>query len=314
MITLDQYKCAVISGGVSVNFTSDMPLLELFNQSGYTRHFPDFHCVDQHLSTSYLVHYRNGEEMTVEYSGSTAILSFPWGLMRKGETILYAAYPFIERQLQGLGIVTAHAAAVTFGQDGIIIIGKIGAGKTSTAMELCRKHGAKLIANDLCLVGGEDECRIMGGTKDFHVRLESARRNLPDLVRFFSERPDLDSWSNKVVFDPIKLGIQLQDEPVPLRKVVLVHVDQSQKRLTVQPKSDLVLRLLLNENFSRYIRSTTTTLMGGDSYDLLGYIPSMDSPELFEKRRRLINHILSDLGVIYVSGRVEEVVDAIAHL
>lgn len=252
--------------------------------------------------------------MIIDYSGQTVTLDFPWELMRAGETILYAAYPFIEFQHQSIGVVTTHAAAVSLNKVGIMVIGKIGAGKTSTAIELCRKFGAKLIANDLCLIGGENNCQILGGTKYFHVRLESARHNLPDLVQFFTDRPEIDSWSNKVVFDPAKFNIELHTDPIALKRLVLVHVDHNQRHLTVQSKNDLVLRLMLNENFSRYIRSTTTTLLGGECYEFLGYIPSMDTPEFFEKRRRLITYLLDTLGATYVSGRIEEVVHAIAEL
>ncbi|MBU1092432.1 hypothetical protein KJ836_02060 [Patescibacteria group bacterium] len=297
-----------------VNFVSDVPLLNLFINSGYSRHFPEFQSINHHLETPYLVYYRRNNQMAVKYVGQVAALDFPWELMRSGETILYAAYPFIECQHQTIGVVTSHAAAVSLNQGGIMVLGKIGAGKTSTVLHLCRKFGAKLIANDLCLVGGEDTYQILGGTKDFHIRLESARHNLPDLVPFFPERSDVDSWSNKVVFDSVKLGIELQTQPIPLELVVLVHIDQNQQQLMVQPKSDLVLRLLLNENFSRYIRSTTTTLLGGDHYEFLGYIPSMDTPEFFEKRKRLISYMLDTLGVVYISGRVEDVVNAIAKL
>ncbi len=305
--------CAITSAGAAVNFSSDMPLFDLFMNSGYTRHFPEFRCFDRHLDTAYLVRYQRSDRMAVDYNGKTATLDFPWELMRSGETILYAAYPFVECQHQAVGVVTAHAAAVSLNEAGIMVIGKIGAGKTSTALELCRKFGAKLIANDLCLVGGEKGCGLLGGTKDFHIRLESAYRNLPDLVPFFPERHDIDTWSNKAIFDPSELGVATQVDPVELKRVVLVHIDQTQQ-LNVQTKNDLVLRLLLNENFSRYIRSTTTTLLGGEHYEFLGYIPSMDTPEFYAKRRRLITYLLDTAGVTYVSGRIDEVVHAIAEL
>jgi len=304
-----------MSAGASLNFFSDVPLYEYFSRAGYTKYFPEFQCFDFELNTPYFVNYHVGNQVTVNYTRYGVELTAPWELMRNGETVLYSAYPLVEVQHQENGLLTTHAAAVSLDGKGIMVLGKIGAGKTSTVLDLCRRFGAKLIANDLCIFGGEGgKYRIVGGTKFIHLRLESARRNLPDLTSRFPQDQGIDSWSNKIFLDHISLGIELQYDVVNLDRVFLVHVDQEQEGLVVHRQDNLVLRLMLNEKFSSYIRATNTTLLGGPNYDLLGYIPSMDRPEFFQRRSELIKHLLHNLGVVYVSGKLEEIARTIVEL
>ena len=235
--------------------------------------------------------------------------------MRDGETILYLAYPLIERQHQERRYLTSHAAAFSFGNAAFLILGKEGAGKTSTLISMCQRFGAKLMANDLCVIGwkGEEGLAVHGGTKFFFIRRESARRTLPQLLPYFKEDGD-DSWLEKAIICPKDLGVELEARELSVNMSFLVHVDETKRELFGRAIDDLPTRLYLNENFSRYIRTASTTMLGGDKYDLLGYVPSLDTKRFYEWRRELIKYLLVKQGVRYVSGPLPLVAEGIAKL
>jgi len=128
----------VSSCSIAVNYRSSMSLIDASMDSTYTRYF--LRC-SYSLEASEYPHsavYIPGEERSVVYTEHEAILNFPWDMMRRGETILYAGYPFIEAQRQSRETLTCHAAACSVAGTGILLQGKEGAGKSSTLYHLCR--------------------------------------------------------------------------------------------------------------------------------------------------------------------------------
>ena len=182
-----KHVCSVYSGDVAVNFYSDIDLFTRFVDHSYTRFVPEFQCFPDQAQTAFAVEYWDSEDRTLNYGANVVRLRYPWSLMREGETILYLAYPYHEYQRQQRGALTCHAAAFAIDDNaGYLILGKEGAGKTSTVIALCRDRQKRLIANDLCLLGkNEHGASLLGGTKFFFVRRESMMRNLPELLDFF---------------------------------------------------------------------------------------------------------------------------------
>lgn len=233
--------------------------------------------------------------------------------MRDGETVLYLSYPLIEMQRQQQRSLTAHAACVDLNGNAVLLLGKEGAGKTTLALELCLQHGASLIANDLTVIGLEQGWLMaLGGTKFFFLRYESIRRNLPELLPCFTGQ-SADPWLCKTKVKPADLGISTQKNPVLIRQAYMVHVDETQKEVFDDKADSLVTRLYLNENFSRYIRSTCTVMLGGKDRDFLGYIPSLDTERLYEMRKGLISAMLYQANLRYVSGPLKAVAEYIAQ-
>lgn len=109
---------------------------------------------------------------------------------------------------------------------------------------------------------------------------------------------------------PTDLGIQVQVEPVEVSRSFLVHVDDTLSGVFVKPADSIVTRLYLNENLSRYIRGTSIALFG-EALSFLGYVPSLDSEELFAQRRILIEHLLGSPAMTYVSGPLKGVAEYI---
>lgn len=77
--------------------------------------------------------------------------------------------------------------------------------------------------------------------------------------------------------------------------------------MSVEPN----LRLYLNENFSRYIRGGSVTLLD-QHFSFLGYVPSLDSPSLFQNRARLMDRMIKTPSMLYVSGKLADVAGFIA--
>jgi hypothetical protein len=227
--------------------------------------------------------------------------------LQNGETLFYIAYPLLEVQLQHAGFLTAHTACVSFDGKAALLLGKTGSGKTSTAIVLCTEYGAKLIGNDLSVLGlKEGVATVLRGTKYFFLRQESVRQNLPALLHFFQDEGK-DSWTYKRSIEPEEIGVEVGDDSIPIAGAYLIHVDNNQLGLHVANADGLVTRLYLNEIFSTYIRMTCSTVLTGNKFEFEGYLPSFDCEEYFWHRVKLMNVLLKDVGVTYVSGPLRDV-------
>lgn len=313
---MSPYTCTVNSGSVSVDFFSTKNLYQIFSRSRYSLFIPEFSCVRNSPNSKSVIDYVENDSRVLRYASRRVSVSFPWREMRNGETILYLSYPLLERQRQENGFLTAHAAAFSLGDVAYLILGKEGAGKTSTLIGMCQTFGAKLVANDLCIVGWKCTFPVLqGGTKFLFMRRESARRTLPTLLKRFKQKSVEDPWLEKVILRPEDLEIELESRELKLGGTFLVHVDETKRTLFSRRSDDLPTRLYLNENFSRYIRTTSTTMLGGDRYDSLGYVPSLDTKRFYRWRQTLIRYLLDEQqGIRYVSGPLSLVAQEVHRL
>lgn len=306
------YTCIIQLDEYRVGFISSRDLVPAFLRLVQTPVFLGLRVSVQPSTEPYQIRYQESIETDVQYlSCYSATIAASWEEVCKGETLLYAALPFFEHRRQKNGFVTAHASAVALSEGSILILGKEGSGKTVVALNLCRLHGAKLIGNDLVVVGttGEDRLVTRDGTKFLSLRYESISRNIPDLLNLFPETGG-DAWLRKVLVQPSEAGITIHEGVVPLTGVYLVHVDETKDRLFVKSADTLVTRLYLNENFSRYIRGTCMSLFD-EHLRFLGYVPSVDSNDLFLRRSLLIDRLLKEYRMMYISGPLGRVVEYI---
>jgi hypothetical protein len=307
------YLCTIEIDGWKVIFESSKELVPSFLRLALTPAFLDLKVLPQVSLGEYKIIYEESiSEVVVNYSSNVAVIRAPWLSLHDGETLLYASLPFVELQRQNHGFVTIHAAAVSFNEKAVLILGKEGSGKTIAALTLCKNYGGKLIGNDLVVVGlpKEDDNVIMrSGTKFLHLRYESISRNMPELLHLFPEKND-DSWLRKVIIDPPDAGIDLCFGKVSLLNVFLVHIDETKDNLLVKSADTIVNRLYLNENFSRYIKGTCITLFG-EKLNYLGYVPSFDSKLLFLKRANIMELLFAKYSMKFVSGSLEKVTEYI---
>lgn len=224
--------------------------------------------------------------------------------------IIYNAY-LISEKIRGLnGSFTIHSASISIDNQGVLLLGKSGAGKTTLAYELCSKFGASLIGNDLSVLNHfEGHHSILFGSKYFTFRKKSIDRSNLELGNIFSDN-SLDDWSNKVVVKPEDIEVSTIDR-VSLASPFIVHVDESMDCIYVRDVSnDLVTRLNLYENFTRYIRGscTITTSHNGFGY----YVPSLDNEEIYASRTSSIESLLS-YPLEYLSGPKKSIIDYIVN-
>lgn len=302
-------KCVIELNGVLVGFNSSVDLVDYFKKISLIPHFWGLKVYPDTSYDKYLIVYKEtSSEKIVRYLGNKVEIFAPWSSLMNGETLLYASLPFVELQLQEKNFVTIHAAGIKLSDKGILILGKEGAGKTMTTINLCKNHNAELIGNDLVVVGCANDGKLVlqSGTKFFHIRYESAKRNLPELIRFFPDNTNNDTWLLKTIINPLDLNIKTCDSPVSLKKIFLVHVDETKNDLIVKSADNLVNRLYLNENFSRYIRGTCISLFE-ENFRYLGYTPSFDSELLFQKRAKIMESFFSEFSMKFVSGSLERI-------
>ncbi|MFA6228286.1 MAG: hypothetical protein WC668_03845 [Patescibacteria group bacterium] len=302
-----------------VNFQSSRPLQRLFLEESYNCFVPRLLIKQIQLIDQPILHYRDVEMTDLDIAPQQCRISLPWRLTRNGETLMYLAYAMIERQHQINHMLTAHAASVCgpTDQSGILLLGKEGSGKSLTALKLCRDYGYRLGANDLAILcWHRSQVFVEAGTEFFFLRQESVRRNLPDLAVQIPWQETADSWLSKTKIKPEDLGIERffkdNNRPYRIAKAYLMHVDETKTKVVVSPAPSLTTMLYLNENFSRYIRNTCTTLLGGSNYEMLGYIPSFDQPEFYDFRRRLIACLVNSLEIRHISGPLQGVAEYIA--
>lgn len=314
-MSMEQHVCSVLSCGVVVNFASSIDLYPLFNALSTSSYVPDMKVQNGRVaSRPTLVYTDTTGDTHLRFASTRIEVGYPWEMMRAGEALLYLSYPLMELQRQKQSDLTAHAACVSIDEEGILLLGKEGSGKTSVAIDLCRRYGARLIANDLCVLGSRSDTVIArGGTRFFYLRRESMERNLPDLLRFFT-RTSADPWLDKVKVAHGEIGVQCDETEVRIRSAFMLHVDGTKDSTVYMPADSLVTRLYLNENFSRYIRSSCTVMIGGSNLGYLGYIPSLDQKGFFPMRSRLMEGIIGGCALEYVSGPLGEVSEHIMHL
>lgn len=297
------------SCGTSVFIQSNVDLYKYFCEKQHFIEFPDlsFEPVDSDgLVDEYYVEYCNSSEIILQYSFHHGLLSYPFEETEQGTLIIYFAYPLLECRRRKDSALTCHAAGISIAGKGVVLFGKEGAGKTTLAINLCQKWGAKLIGNDLCVLGYKcrENPQLLGGTKYVHLRYESIKRNLPDKLHCF---PDCaysnDTWLRKIKVMPSDMGIVTQIDAVNISKFYFVHVDQTQPFFFTSAHT--VSNILhLNENFSRYIRNTCAAIISSGT--IVGYVPSFDDERDFENRVALINFIFKQ-DAEYLSGSIKAI-------
>jgi len=306
-----RYECGVHSAGVEVDFVSDHDLLPYLTTPEASLDHLELRVSKKLLKSPFRVYYHDHHSRQLIYFEHEAHIFYPWNMMCNGQTVIFASYPFFEVQRQAQGYVTAHSAAVEVNGKSVLLLGKIGAGKSSIAIDLCQRYQGLLIGNDLTIVGLEDEgITLKGGTKFFFLRYESMRRNLPELLRFFPDDPE-DTWTCKVKILPAQLGTGIKQGNSLVDQIYLVHVDENAKSLVVRKDNSLVTKLFLNENFTRYIRATCLTMLGGEQLDMIGFIPCFDKLEFYHLRKQLIEAVLSK--IYYIAGPLHLVTDYIVN-
>lgn len=298
----------IISCGTTIVIESNVELYGYIKSQIQYTDFPELEVQKGNVENcECLVRYVNSNYIKLTYKEREVLFECPFEKTENGKVILYITYPLLEKKRRKNKALTFHGAAVGIKNSGILLLGKEGAGKTSLALQLCKKYHAELIGNDLCVLDYQDinNLYLLGGTKFIHLRYESIKKNIPDVLSYFNGIDIKDGWSCKKKVMPEDLGINTINSPVKVRKKYIVHIDQNY-RFYHTNAYDISNVLYLNENFSRYIRNSCTALIVDKK--IIGYIPSFDTIEDFKNRSILINAMFKN-QIEYVSGNLNEVAE-----
>lgn len=252
----------------------------------------------------YAVTLSAGDLTKVEYGHATRLLTIEGNVNSVIPELPPFLYAYSEVQRQEDGKFTLHAAAASKNEEAVLILGNKGAGKTSLVLELCAKHGYKLVGNDVLIVGetNNDKKRIGVHCGDGVLK---PRKLTMDRFPEFASVCEFDSqkspYDAKAIIDPANIGIEVERAITPITKVVQIFLNADESALTISRPEMLPFRLNLHENASRYIKGAVTPLMDF-SGDLIGSMPSFDRPELARKRATILERLITEVETLSISG------------
>lgn len=316
----EPFRCALGMSNYTLNLYSSsdrfMPYF-MGEGVGYLPWIPGWNVIGSPKASEYSIVYSPRKNTQVEYKENEKRL-YVSGCdedFQDGQALAYMAFWLLEAQRQADGIVAAHASSVSYEDKGVLILGERGDGKTSVCLGLGRKHGYKLIANDLAMLGynqQNDQVEVHDGTKIFGLRLSAIRGRFDELLCLYKDATK-ESWTTKVFVTPSEVGIETDVTVKPVRSVFMVHIDSTgTDKFSAHQMDDLWIRNYLYENFSRYIRGTAIIAFGSQSREPLGYLPSLDQQQFHDKRLQLIEYLIKKIKIINISGgNLEQIMDYI---
>ncbi len=263
--------------------------------------------VEREFGKTIGIMHEDANERTLQPLGDGFRLAWPTNDLAPG-ALLYLAHALLERKIAQKGYFSLHSACVELGSVGILLLGASGAGKTSTAISLCRQHGGRLIGNDLTVVGldsGRPHC--VAGTKSILLREASVQETLPDLAYVFGS--SVDPWRTKVFVSPASLGIEVVGCSTEIGLVVFLHIDQSRTDVHIGETNNLASRLFLHEQLARYIRGTALFVSARTSLRPVGFMPSFDTPDSLSRRTLLVEDLVS--RSTYLTGPIDQICNTI---
>lgn len=326
MHDLPPFLCCVSQGRHAVNVFSESSTAEaLLGNGDFTHWIPEYRCTRKRAPSPYTLVYREEATCPLTVSQGDECIEVCGDLrhFRGGVPLAYLAYGLMEVQRQAEGQTTSHVAALSSSGKGILLFGRPGSGKTSVGLALCRERGFSLIANDLGLLGrDEDGISAHGGTKFFYLRRAAMEKHHPDLLRFFgrpgqeaswlfSPEEQADPWITRTTVFPDQIGVAVEHQSVRVARAFFLHLDPAYTRIIANRMTGIFPRLFLYENLSRTIRGTGSPFLGSPDHEFLAYLSPRDHPEFHERRVAFIEHLLRVMGLEHVSGNLTDITEYI---
>lgn len=299
--------------GCKVRYVSDKPLLDYFIKHKDFMEFYDASIIADSDDVKYTIEYHDNKDMSkpIIVTDQKMIVNYPGSELTESN-LLYLGFSFLEKQFGEMGVCSCHSACIVKNGEATLLIGEAGAGKTSLAINLCQQYGYSLLSNDMTLIGEDDGCiYACGGTKFVNLRLLSVKSNMPSLLYLF-QNDNKDLWTNKVSVMASSIGIEEEYTITPIKNILFVHIDARDK-FKVANGDSWRNNFLLYQNVSAHIRGTASTFVNKKGYPI-GYIPSFETEDTYNRRMNLINSINVNPNYHYVSGALDEVLEYIDSL
>ena len=309
------------SSKTGIIYITDLPIYEYIIKNKDFLEFPELFVSKQvdFLNNDYILRYNNSDDKNLIINNNEMIIAYPIDEINC-DSIIYPGYILIEKKRLNTKEVTCHSACISKDGRGILFIGRSGSGKTTLMLDMCINKGYSLIANDSTILKlKDDKLYANGGTKFIFLRYESIKRNIPNLLNVFDSREvdanyilskNIDTWRKKIRVLPNELNIKTNSNEVEIVKAYMVHIDENQKEVYNNIDTSLVSKLYLNELLSENIRGVKTTFMD-KTYRPCLYIPSMDTEKHYEFRKQIIDYIINDCALEYISGNINNVANKI---
>lgn len=317
--TLDKpFVCSISIGERSVNIFSEFrEFLPYFNGEGeYVSDIPGWKVDYSQVNSAPSIIYRPSDVTQFSYDEDNRVISIQGRSVdfRDGQAIAYIGFWLTEGERQRDSIFTVHASSLTVDDEGVLIVGDGGSGKTSAALGLIDRYNGELISNDLSIVQYDkenDRATLNEGSKVIRLRLASVRARFPHLTKFFIDE-NQPAWITKVAVKPEELGIEIADGSKPLKGVFTIHLDSNiDEPLTIKKMDNIQVQFELYENLSRIIRGSAISIFGANN-NILGYLPSLETQSTHQNKVDLIDHLTKRMGIWHVSsGNLDEICEAI---
>lgn len=298
--------------GARVIIDTDIDLKTFFIQNKEKIEFPSLQILEDENILKKEKHsmvYRNSKDRYIDCNENSINVSYPYDELTD-KNIAYLSKYLIEKQLGEMGLATCHSACVTKDGKAILLLGNAGAGKTSVALNLCLKKGYSLMSNDKTVIGVKnDVLYAFDGTKYLNLRYKSVKDNLPEFAKLFDE-DNVESWTEKIRVQAHEIGIRQSSEISEIKDIIFLHIDNRENILKVNNGDTRANNFILYNNLSENIRASSSTFMDKKGHPV-GYIPSYDSKEIYEKRVKIIEKINQNSRYQYMSGSLQ---DVLAHI
>lgn len=289
-----------------IRFVSSLPISDYYEKNKEFLEFFDAKLIRENDESLPTLYYMDDPSESVYYQDGDIFVNYPKDKITPSN-ILYIGYQLLEREFGKKGLCTCHSSCVE--KDGVatLFIGEAGAGKTSAAINLCINDDYSFISNDCSLIGLEDDkLKVFGGTKFIRLRYDSVEQNMPYLAHLFKNGDT--GWTNKLLVLAHDIGMEERYEPVEIKNVIFLHIDNRKDTLQVSPGDNWRNNFLLYQNLSSHIRGHAATAVDYLGHPI-GFIPSFDDKETYDKRMRIIDTINGLENYYTVSGNLYDTID-----
>jgi hypothetical protein len=193
---------------------------------------------------------RAGETLVAEWPGTARLTCREGGLeakldhqpgadRRRLQKLRLGAVPALLRDLAGeLGL---HASAVALGGRGVLLVGPSGAGKSTAAAELCLRHGAVLLADDIAsLEVRNDSVKILATERHHYLT--------PRSCRLLGAKSTSRGFAGKVAIPGRRAGVA----SYPVDLIAFLRFDDRRRGVTIRAVSGAQMARTLVRSVVRF--------------------------------------------------------------